>query len=129
MFVAHPAGKAAVQAVCGPSTPISDMVLSYGWANPAKGWLNLQIWSGQPGGGYGFPQSAEQSVQVNGRDAAYVLQTWEADPQAGQMHPGGLQALSWQGQNGFTYLLTTGDMELSRQDLIRIAESIKPTTG
>jgi hypothetical protein len=64
-------------------------------------------------------------VQVNGRAATYVLQTWEADPQAGQMTPDGSQVLSWQDQNGFTYLLTTGNLELSRQDIVRIAESMK----
>ena len=67
-------------------------------------------------------------MQVNGRAATYVLQTWEADPQAGQMNPGGTQALSWQGQNGFTYLLTTSNLELSRQDMTRMAESIRPAT-
>jgi hypothetical protein len=124
-----PSRKACVQAICSTSTPIYEIVLNYHWADPAKGWLNLQIWSGQPSGGYVFPQSAEQSVQVNGRAATYVLQTWEASPQTGQMNPGGLQALSWQDQNGFAYLLTTGDIDLSRQDLIRMAESIKPATG
>lgn len=125
----EPSGKPCAQAICSTSTPIYDIVLTYGWEDSSKSGLNLQIWSGQPGGGYVFPQSAEQSVQVNGRAATYVLQTWEADPQAGQMTPGGTQVLSWQGQNGFTYLLTTGNLELSRQDMIRIAESIKPVTG
>jgi hypothetical protein len=120
-----PSGKACAQAICSTSTPIYDIVLSYGWANPAKSGLNLQIWSGQPGGGYVFPQSAEQTVQVNRRSATYILQTWEADPQASQMTPGGLQALYWQDQNGYTYLLMTGNLELSRQDMIRIAESVK----
>jgi hypothetical protein len=124
-----PSGKACVQAICSTSTPIYDIILNYGWEDPSRGGLNLQIWSGQPSGGYVFPQSAEQSVQVNGRDAAYVLQTWEANSQTGQMNPGGVQALSWQDQNGFTYLLMTGNLELSRQDLIRMAESIKPATG
>jgi hypothetical protein len=124
-----PSGKACVQAICSTSTPIYDIVLSYGWGDPSKGGMNLQIWWGQPSGGYVFPQSAEQSVQVNGRAATYVLQTWSADPQAGHMNTGGSQALSWQDQNGFTYLLTTGNLELTRQDLIRIAESIKPSAG
>jgi hypothetical protein len=129
LVVEDPSGKPCVQAICSTTTPIYDIVLTYGWEDPSKGWLNLQIWSSQPGGGYVFPQSAAQSVQVNGRAATYVLQAWAADPQAGQMTPGGSQALSWQDQNGFTYLLTTGSLELSRQDLIRIAESIKPSGG
>jgi hypothetical protein len=126
LVVEEPSGKACDQANCGTSTPIYDIVLTYGWEDPSKGWLNLQTWSGQPSGGYVFPQSAEQSVQVNGRAATYVLQTWEADPQAGQMTPGGSQALSWQDQNGFTYLLMTSSLELSRQDMIDIAESVRP---
>jgi hypothetical protein len=125
----EPSGKACGQAICSTSTPIYDIVLSYGWEDPSEGGLDLQIWSGQPSGGYVFPQSAEQSVQVNGRAATYVLQTWEADPQASQMTPGSLQALSWQDQKGFTYLLTTGSLKLSSPDLIRMAESIKPATG
>jgi hypothetical protein len=129
LVVEDPSGKACGQANCSTSTPIYDIVLTYDREDPSKGGLNLQIWSGQPSGGYVFPQSAEQSVQINGRAATYVLQTWEADPQAGQMTPGGLQALSWQDQKGFTYLLTTGSLKLSSPDLIRMAESIKPATG
>jgi hypothetical protein len=125
LVVEDSSGRSCVQAVCSTTTPIYDIALSYGWTNPAKGGLNFQIWSGQPSGGYVFPQSAEQTVQVNGRAATYVLQTWEADPQVGQMTPGGLQALSWQDQNGFTYLLMTGNLELTRQDMIHIAESVK----
>jgi hypothetical protein len=128
LVVEEPSDKACDQTNCSTSTPTYDIVLAYGWGDPSKSGLNLQIWSGQPSGGYVFPQSAEQSVQVNGRAATYVLQTWEADPQAGQMNPGGTQALSWQGQNGFTYLLTTSNLELSRQDMIRMAESIRPAT-
>jgi hypothetical protein len=129
LIVEDPSGKACGQATCSTNTPIYDIVLTYGWEDPSKSWLNLQIWSGQPSGGYVFPQSAAQSVQVNGRAATYALQTWGADPQAGRMNPGGMQALSWQDQNGFTYLLTTESLELSRQDLIRMAESIKPAKG
>jgi hypothetical protein len=127
--VEDPSGRSCVQAVCSTTTPIYGIILSYSWADQSKGGFSLQIWSGQPGGGYVFPQSAEQTVQVNGRAATYVLQTWEADPHVGRMTPGGLQALSWEDENGFTYLLMTGNLGLTRQDMILIAESVQPSGG
>jgi hypothetical protein len=129
LVVEDSSGKSCIKAVCSTTTPIYEIALSYGWTDQSRGGLNLQIWSGQPSGGYAFPQSAEQTVQVNGRAAVYVLRTWEADPQAGQMTPGGSQALSWKDEKGFTYLLMTGDLELTMQDMIRIAESVKPSGG
>lgn len=63
-------------------------------------------------GGYAAPVEQAQDALVHGHPAIYVSDA----PGAGK--------LSWE-ENGFTYVLMTSGLGLSREDLIRIAESLR----
>lgn len=84
--------------------------------------LVLQIIRETPSGGYTFPESAAQSMRVNGIDAVYVQGVWD---EHGQWNPRvDASALSWTA-NEFTYTLRAYALSLDREDMIRIAESIR----
>jgi hypothetical protein len=107
-------------AFTGP-TRTTDVVVSYRAAGESSGGLSIQIHRGLPSGGYVVPEWAAETVQVRGRPAIYARGGngsrggWDATVDAG--------LLSWQ-DDAFTYVLQFSGLGLSRDDLIRIAESV-----
>jgi hypothetical protein len=81
------------------------------------------------GGGVGVPASDIQLATVHGQPAVYVQGAWQ---QKRENDPRDLvwnkavdqQMLSWQ-EHGQTYVLSSYQLGLSREDMIRIAESIR----
>jgi hypothetical protein len=80
-----------------------------------------------------LPKSREQTVMVNGQPAIYVHGGWRSDGQGDPRESlGDLRWddnidgawLSWQDGPGVpTYMLAASGLNLSREDMIRIAES------
>lgn len=97
--------------------------LSYaGSANRASSGMGIEISRGQVSGNYVVPDSAKQSVVANGRTATYVHGAWNQQMQwDGTVDAG---SLTWEA-NGFTYRLGYSALALSREDIIRIAESLR----
>lgn len=103
-------------------SPAQDVVVSYRSADDLMKGMGLQIKPGSPGGGYAFPASAAEDTQVDGQPAVYVHGTWHPNQQWDATADAG--TLSWQ-QRGFTYLLFSSGLGLSRDDLVRIAQSLR----
>lgn len=78
--------------------------------------------------GTGVPEPAVQDARVNGRTALYAQGGWRSDGGAGQslQWDGTMdrKLLSWE-SGGVTYVLDAYGLDLSREDMIRIAESIR----
>lgn len=89
--------------------------------NGSPGGLGVEITQGKPSGGYVYPPEAVQPVSVNGVSALYAHGTgdppakWDAQADAGM--------LSWEA-DGFTYVVRASELHLSREELIRVAESL-----
>lgn len=83
-------------------------------------------------GGYAVTASAEESVTVNGAPAVYARGVWERPDENEPLDPANMiwdadadaAMLSWEA-DGFTYTLTGYLLELSREDYVRIAESVR----
>lgn len=78
--------------------------------------------------GSGVPESEVQDARVNGRSALYAQGGWQPDGDAGpSLHWDGTmdrKLLSWE-SGGITYMVDAYGLDLSREDMIRIAESIQ----
>jgi len=81
-----------------------------------------------------LPKSREQTVMVSDYFATYVHGSWRSDGQGDPNESIGNHRwddsrdsawLSWQEEEGPTYILSASDLKLSREDLIRIAESCR----
>ncbi|CCF82703.1 hypothetical protein [Nitrolancea hollandica] len=78
--------------------------------------------------GSGVPESEVQDARVNGRAALYAQGGWKSEGNAGP-------ALQWDGtmdrkllsweNGGITYVVDAYGLDLSREDMLRIAESIR----
>jgi hypothetical protein len=73
-------------------------------------------------GGYVLPSSAAQNVRVNGHAAVYAHGSWDEFRRWNGTADAAL--LSWE-ENGFTYVLSFSGLGLSRDDVIRIAASLR----
>jgi len=82
-------------------------------------------------GGYAAPAGSEQEVEVSGNGAVFVKGAWirpdENKPPSSDNiiwdDTADAGMLSWEA-NGFTYILSGSYLRLSREDYIRIAESV-----
>lgn len=78
--------------------------------------------------GSGVPESQVQDALVNGRSALYAQGGWQRDGDAGSSlrWDGALdrKLLSWE-SGGITYVVESYGLNLSRDDMIRVAESIQ----
>jgi hypothetical protein len=102
--------------------PDGSVVVSYRAANdPSKG-LGIQMQRGARVGGYVLPSSAAQNVRVNGHAAVYAHGSWDEFRRWNGTADAAL--LSWE-ENGFTYVLSFSGLGLSRDDVIRIAASLR----
>lgn len=126
-----PDGLVVRGAVAGPAYradgvdgPINVRV-QYGRADGMTGGLGIeQTATERYQGGYVVPSTKAQSVTVNGRPAVYVRGAW-ADIHTMMWNDATDAAiLSWS-QDGFTFMIQAGSLGLSRDDLIRIAESLR----
>ncbi|HVX31336.1 MAG TPA: hypothetical protein VHA53_12725 [Nitrolancea sp.] len=103
--------------------------LSYvpnGWTGQSsQGGFGIGIRQGASAGlgGYEIPSSAIQHVTVNGSPAIYAHGAWDAPPNSIWHDDADAAMLSWSA-DGFVYTLSQGELGLSRDDLIRIAESV-----
>jgi hypothetical protein len=108
----------------GALVPSGDtsVVVAYQRLGDRSRGMFIQIRPGGVAGGYAVPSSASQQVQVSGQAAVYArgswdrVGTWHGDADAG--------LLSWQ-QDGMDYVLSWSGLGLSREDAIRIAESMR----
>ncbi len=102
--------------------PDGTVVVSYrGVDDPSKGMF-IQMQQGAAAGGYAVPSSAAQQVRVGGHAAVYARGSWDRSGNWNRKADAGL--LSWQ-QDGMTYVLSSSGLGLSRNDMIRIAESLR----
>ncbi|HET8631236.1 MAG TPA: hypothetical protein VFL91_27775, partial [Thermomicrobiales bacterium] len=108
------------------SVPIS-VIVSYmpvaGGPYPPSTGLGIQQTAGSTlHGGYAIPTSQVQDARVNGRPAAYAHGAWtEAGVWDGTLDAG---MLSWE-EGGFTYVVHSSGLGLGREDLVKIAESLR----
>jgi hypothetical protein len=83
-------------------------------------------------GGYAVAASAEEAVTVNGAPAVYARGAWERPDENEPLDPANMiwdadaaaAMLSWEA-DGFTYTLDGYLLGLSREDYVRIAESVR----
>jgi hypothetical protein len=94
----------------------------YGRADGKDGGLGIEIAQGAGKTNYVFPDSAKQPVTVNSQPAIYIHGAWNGQ---GQWNDGeDAAALEWSA-NGFALYLSGSGLGLSRDDMIRMAESVK----
>lgn len=78
--------------------------------------------------GAGVPESQVQDARINGRSALYAQGGWEFDGDSGSSlrwdETLNRQLLSWE-SGGVTYVVDAYGLDLRREDMIRIAESIQ----
>ncbi len=99
----------------------TTVVLSYRGVDSATG-LFIQAspnWSG----GYVVPSWVTRQLRVHGHPALYARGGWGASGTWDGSVSGGY--LSWQDEDGLTYVLSFSGLGLSADDLVRIAESMR----
>lgn len=104
--------------------PTQSVAVSYGQSGDPAAGLGLEegAESASPAG-YAFPPSVRQHTLVNGMPATYVHGAWN---ERGQWQDGAdVVFVSWQ-QGGLIYAVHASGLQLSRDELLRIAESITP---
>lgn len=94
----------------------------YGRTDGREGGLGIEVTQGATKSSCVFPDSAKQPVTVNGQPAVYVRGAWNSDRQWMDAEYAG--TLEWVA-NGSAYHLSFSGLDLSREDLIRIAESVR----
>jgi hypothetical protein len=93
------------------STDGSWVSLAYGLRGDQSRGMGIQMQRGKPSGYYRVPASGARTVKVNGDDAIY----WKRPSDEG--------LLSWK-EGDFTYVMQYSGLGLSKDDMIRIAESM-----
>lgn len=94
----------------------------YGRADGKEGGLGIEVAQGTGQTGYVFPDSAKQPVTVNGQPAIYIHGAWNGQGQWNDNEDAA--ALEWSA-NGFAFHLSCSGLGLSRDDVVRIAESLR----
>lgn len=113
-----PDGLQAADAFVSPSGGVSIFLRRSG----SMSAVQFEQVQAPAGGGYGVAASRVEQVRVAGRPAAYAKGGWRG--------PGvwdetiDLQYLSWEA-DGMSYVLHDNGVDLSREELIRIAESVR----
>ncbi len=93
----------------------------HGRADGREGGLGIEATQGTGKTNYVFPDSAKQPVAVNGQPAIYIHGAWNGQ---GQWNDNADAAtLEWSA-NGFALHLSGSGLGLSRDEIIRIAESV-----
>ncbi|MPZ15909.1 MAG: hypothetical protein GEU73_16055 [Chloroflexi bacterium] len=106
-----------------PGEELQGVLLSYGPADGREGSVLLYIWQGE-GGGYEVAPWVVQEVQVNDRPATYAHGIWSDFRSQKWDESADFAVLAWQ-EDRFTYILRHSGLGLSRDDAIRIAESLR----
>ncbi|HEV8638079.1 MAG TPA: hypothetical protein VG370_28015 [Chloroflexota bacterium] len=112
-----------LQVVGGDVGPDGSAAVRFASAPDAMPGGGIQQIPGTLRGWYGAPAEHAEAVAVRGQPATFVRGAWEKD---GRWHPesdAGL--LSWEA-NGITYVLMFSGLGLSREEVVRIAESCVP---
>lgn len=99
----------------------TTIILLYGHDRGPSGMF-IQMQPGSMSGGYAIPSSAAETVRINARTGVYAHGSW--DPKGNWQSSADSALLSWEA-NGMTYVLSYSGLRLSRQDLIRVAESVR----
>jgi hypothetical protein len=81
----------------------------------------IQMHVGSAAGGYAVPAAAVQQVRVGGQPAVYARGSW--DKSGNWNGDANAELLSWE-KDGLAYVLSASGLDLSREDMIRIAESL-----
>lgn len=97
------------------------VILSYSATDGSSKGLHIDQVAGSAAGGLAVPAGQEQTAVVNGRPAVYMHGAWRKDETWDATADSGI--LSWEA-GGFTYLIQYSGLGLTREDLIRIAESL-----
>lgn len=110
----------------GPSgdtrtAPIS-VTLSYQSLTDPRAGLGITIQNGPSTGGYVVPAGAGQEVLVNGHPAIFVQGAWT--PERTWNETADATMLSWEA-DGFTYIVSSSGLGLTREDILRIAEPLR----
>jgi hypothetical protein len=89
--------------------------------DPSKGMF-IQMQPGPTVGGYAVPSSAAKAIRVDGAPAVYAHGSWD---QSGNWHAeADAELVSWE-SGGMAYVLSASSLGLSRDDMIRIASSLR----
>lgn len=106
-----------------PANPLFTVVMTY---SRNDGELTIQESQGRSDG-FGVPESQVQDAQVNGRSALYAQGVWQQVENAENSLEWDSSAdrklLSWD-TGGVTYVLDAYGLDLSREDMLRIAKSL-----
>lgn len=96
------------------------------------GWISLDEIQGEQTGPYGIEARQAQQVKVNGHSAVFARGKWQTDPKTGHLPAN--QPSQWDDManagilawavDGITYVLRFEGVDLTRETMIRIAESI-----
>jgi hypothetical protein len=96
-------------------------------------YLSFQVSPGECGGPFLLPVTKEQAVEVNGVPGSFVQGGWRSDgkgdPETTYAHLQwddslGDAYLAWR-QEGLNYFIAAFNLGLTREDMIRVAESIR----
>jgi hypothetical protein len=94
----------------------------YARADGKDGGLGLEATRGARQGPYAFPNNARQTATVSGQPALYVHGAWTARGEWSDQADAG--TLEWSA-GGFSYHLSYSGLGLTRDELVRIAESVR----
>jgi hypothetical protein len=119
--VCAPAWLPAGVQVTGGNVPSGDdAVVTFGRNPRGSGGGFIQQMRGPRQGGYLAPADRTVAVHVHGQPATYARGAWNGNRTWDQNADAGL--LSWE-EAGVTYVLSASGLGLSRDDMIRIADS------
>lgn len=110
----------------GPSTaahtaPLA-VTLSYQLlGNPMAG-MSITIRDGPAVGGYAVPAGTDEETVVNGRPAIFIRGAWTRE--GAWNATADATMLSWE-VDGFTYVVSTSGLGLTREEVVWIAESLR----
>lgn len=99
----------------------ASVIVRYRLPSRSEGDVAIQEAAGHRQGGYAFPAAGAEDVAVNGHPATYVHGSYHGDGQRDSNVDA--NTLSWEA-DGLTYVLSSFGLELSRADLVRVADSI-----
>lgn len=90
-------------------------------ANSGRGTLFIQMTSGEFTGGYNFPANEGERTTVNGEPAVYVQGSWQNELWNDMSD---VKTVAWT-HNDIAYLIQASNLNLSRDDLAAIAQSLQ----
>jgi hypothetical protein len=110
----------------GSDQPRPSAIVRFARAHNSAAGGGIHQMPGAERGRYTVPLDQAKNVQVHGRPAVFAAGAWEMTENGTRWNPGlAAGLLSWSG-DGVANALTFSGLSLSREEVIRIAESCVP---